>query len=201
MDDALAERLEAELSRIGGRLRRLRRERGWTLGDLSERTGLSTPYLSRVEAGERQPSLAALFAVCEAYGVTVSSLLDTGDEGGGPVVRSGDAGMRSGNGLSYAVLSRGGGPGGRFSLQPLRVVVPAEREGGELYRHEGEEWVYVLSGRLGLRLGGEELVLEPGDAAHFDASEPHRLEALGGEDVEMIVVAAAVARPLFSSYL
>lgn len=200
MDERIAERLEAELFRIGGRLRRLRRERGWTLGELSERTGLSTPYLSRVEAGERQPSLAALFVVCEAHGVAVSSLLDPGDEDGGPVVHSGEAGMRSGNGLSYAVLSRGG-PGGRFSMQPLRVVVPAERGSGELYRHEGEEWVYVLSGRLGLRLGGEELVLAPGDAAHFDASEPHRLAALGGEDVEMLVVAAAVARPLFSSYL
>lgn len=198
MDEGLSEQLEAELHRMGERLRGLRRGQGWTLGDLSERTGFSTPYLSRVEAGERQPSLAALFAVSGAYGVTLSYLFGSDSENGGPVVRGGEARMRSGNGLSYAALSRGGVGA---SLKPLRVAVPIGRESDELYSHEGEEWIYVLSGRLGLKLGEVEWELDPGDAAHFDASEPHGLEALGGDEVAMIVVAAAVSRPLFSSYL
>ena len=199
MNDELLARVGNEMVRVGGRLRRMRKERGWRLEDLSARSGLSKPYLSRLEGGGSQPSLAALFAVAGAYGVPFSWLFEPepGAEEG-IVVRAADTRLRRGNGLSYAPLSAGR-PGAR--MQPLRVVVPAGREGEELYRHEGEEWLHVLSGRLLLRLGEAEHELGPGDSAYFDASEPHRLEALGEDDAEVVLVAAAVASPLLRSYL
>ncbi len=113
-------------------------------------------------------------------------------------MRAEDARERRGNGLSYAQLSAGR-PGAR--MQPLRVVVPAGREGDERYQYEGEERLHVLSGRLVLRLGEGEHGLKPGDSAHFDASEPHRLSAPGWEDAEIILVAAAVASLLLRGYL
>lgn len=61
--------------------------------------------------------------------------------------------------------------------------------------------MHLLSGRLLLRLDGREHVLGPGDSAHFDASTPHRLEALDDADAELILVAAAVPHPLLRSYL
>lgn len=199
MDKELLMRIETELGKVGVRLRRLRKERGWRLGDLAERTGLSTSYLSRIEGGEREPSIAALFAVARAYGVPFHSLFEPEPEAEERVVTRGEGvEIQRGNGLLYGILSGGGRS---FSLQPLRVIVPAEREGEEKYRHEGEEWLYVLSGRLSLKLGDREYELRPGDSAHFDASEPHRLAALGGEDAEVILVAAAVAHPLLRSYM
>jgi quercetin dioxygenase-like cupin family protein len=82
----------------------------------------------------------------------------------------------------------------------MRVVVPAGRLRGQRYEHAGEEWLYVLSGRLRLTLGDTEAELGPGDTAQFDARVPHRLAAGGDEDVELLLVAAPVAAPLFDSY-
>lgn len=191
--------IKPELARLGGRLQALRAERGWTLEELAARTGLSAPYLSRVEAGERQPSLAALLTIGRVYGVGLAALFEEPPAAPRVVVRAGEVHARRGNGLLYAPLSADRRSAG---LHPLRVVVPTGREGDELYAHDGEEWLYVLSGRLRLTLGDEQHVLGPGDAAHFVAATPHRLAAEGGEDVEAILVACAGARPqLLSSYL
>ncbi len=198
--DKIPDQLSVDLIKLGMRLRGLRKERGWRLEDLAERTNLSRPYLSRLEGGERQPSLGALFSVAQAYGVTLSSLFEPEPEAkNGVIVRATDSPVQPGNGLFYANLSKGSWT---FNLQPLRIVVPAEREERELYRHEGEQWLYVLSGRLGLKIGEEEeFVLEPGDAAHFDADNPHRFTALDGRDAEVILVACAVPYLLLRSYL
>ncbi len=69
-----------------------------------------------------------------------------------------------GNGLFYQAHS-GGLPGA--VMQPLRVTIPAGRTGDELYRHEGEEWLYVLSGELCVTLGKEVHDLGAGDSIHF----------------------------------
>jgi transcriptional regulator with XRE-family HTH domain len=192
-------RLGAELARVEARLRALRRERGWRLEDLAERTGFSSAYLSRLESGERQPSLGALIKVAQAYEVDFSTLFEP--EPGvknAVVMRGSESEMRSGNGLSYTNLTEGSWT---FNLRPLRIVVPAEREEEKLYQHEGEQWLYVLSGRLRLMLTDKEFVLEPGDSAHFDAESPHQLSALGENDAEIILVACSVPYLLLRSYL
>jgi transcriptional regulator with XRE-family HTH domain len=192
-------RLGAELARVEARLRALRRERGWRLEDLAERTGFSSAYLSRLESGERQPSLGALIRVAQAYEVDFSTLFEP--EPGvknAVVMRGSESEMRSGNGLSYTNLTEGSWT---FNLRPLRIVVPAEREEEKLYQHEGEQWLYVLSGRLRLKLAEKEFVLEPGDSAHFDAESPHQLSALGENDAEIILVACSVPYLLLRSYL
>ncbi len=199
MADEISDGLSADLVKVGERLRRLRKERGWKLEDLAERTNLSRAYLSRLENGERQPSLTALFHIAQAYGVAFSSLFESEpDFESGVIVRAAQTPVRRGNGLFYASLSKGSWA---FNLHPIRIVVPAEREEGEVYQHEGEQWLYVVSGRLGLEMGDEEFILESGDAAHFSADNPHRLTALGGRDAEIILVACAVPYLLLKSYL
>ena len=199
MQSERPDHLQKDLTRIGGRLLRLRRERGWTLEDLATRTGLSQAYLSRLEGGDRQPSLSALSEVAWAYGISFSSLFAPEQEARhGVIVRSRDAEVQRGKGLTYARLSTSDWA---FNLQPLRVVVPAEGEGDTLYQHEGEQWLYILSGRLCLELGDEEFELELGDAAHFDAEQKHRFWALDGRDAEAILVACAVPYLLLRSYL
>ena len=131
--------------------------------------------------------------------MTFSSLFEEEPEArDAAVVRGAESPVRRGNGLFYTKLSEGSWT---FNLQPLRVVVPVGREEEKLYRHEGEQWLYVLSGRLRLEIADQEFVLEPGDAAHFDAERPHRLAAQGEEDAEIILVACAVPYLLLRSYL
>lgn len=186
MGDAPTE-LDPQMAGFGARLRELRGGRGWTLEELSERTGLSKPFLSRLEGGDRQPSIAAVLTLSRVYGVSLSALFEQ-DVAAEPcvIVRKKEAQEIQGDGLRYAALSSAR----RFAnLQPIRLTVQASRRGDERFQHEGEEWVHVLSGRLRILLADKSYDLAQGDSAHFDSRVPHRLAALGGKDVELIVVA------------
>jgi transcriptional regulator with XRE-family HTH domain len=175
---------------LGSRLHAMRESRDWTLDVLAEHTQLSKAYLSRLEAGDRQPSIAALCAIADAFGVSVAALFEQPDDSSDCiVVRGGSTTVRTANGLAYVPLSGSTKP---FNLQPIEVTVPADRGGDETYQHVGEEWVHVASGRLRLTLDGKKYVLERGDSAHFDSRLPHRLDALGGEDAKIILVACSI---------
>ncbi|MBW4474791.1 MAG: XRE family transcriptional regulator [Stenomitos rutilans HA7619-LM2] len=191
--------LQLELTKLGVRLRSLRNQRDWTLEDLAKRAGVSEAYLSRLEGGDRQPSLAVLFSLAQAFGVALPSLFEPEpQEATCVVVRAGSTASHQGHGLFYQPLSGGD----RFTnLQPIRVTVPIDRLGDCLYEHDGEEWLYVLSGQVGLVFSDEEYILSMHDAAHFDARRPHRLLAKGEADAEIILVACAVPRSLLQSYL
>ena len=194
-----SELTQAEMTRLGGRLRDLRAGQGWTQDDLARRTGLSKSYLSRIEDGDRQPSLASLLSLAQAYGISLAALFSdpAAENRQCAVVYAGTLPPQEGNGLSYTPLSSLHAAG----MQPIRVTVSAWREGGEMYRHDGEEWLHVLSGTLRLALAGEVYRLHPGDSAHFDARVPHRLSAESGIDAELILVACAAPRILLNSYL
>jgi transcriptional regulator with XRE-family HTH domain len=179
--------ITGQLADFRSRLKDLRADRGWTLEELSERTGLSKAFLSRLEAGDRQPSIAAVLTLANVFGVSVGEMFEPATPARAcVVVRGSEVAVRRGDGLTYAALSNTA----RFSnLQPMKITVSHRRKGDEQYQHEGEEWVYVLAGRLRITIAGEDCDLEPGDAAHFDSRQPHRLTALGGRDAELILVA------------
>ncbi len=170
--------LDQALAGVGPRLRALRQQRSLTLTALSESTGISVSTLSRLEAGERRPTLELLLPLASAYGVTLDDLVDappTGD----PRVHLRPV---SHNGMTMVPLTRR--PGG---IQAYKLVLhpgtPREREP---QTHEGYEWLYVLDGRLRVVLGEHDLVLEPGEAAEFDCRTPHWFGPAGEEPVEFL---------------
>jgi transcriptional regulator with XRE-family HTH domain len=185
--------IEAQLCSFGARLRELRLRRGLTLDDLADRSGLSKGFLSRLESGGRQASISAVLTLSRIFEVSLAFLFES------PlavepcvIVRSADAEEKSINGLKYAPLSNAG----RFSrLQPLRITVSPSRRGTEHYQHQGEEWIYVLSGKLVLSLAGNTYDLGPGDAAHFESRLPHRLIAPGPQDAHVLLVASPDSNP------
>jgi quercetin dioxygenase-like cupin family protein len=157
-----------------------------TLEELAVEVGSSVAHLSRLESGTRQPSLDGLLRVAAALGVEVGELLEASEEPGpGIVVRGATSPVHKRDGFSFQSLTPEAGPEG---LAAMKVVFPVNRVESEYREHEGEEWIYVLSGRLRLTLGGEATVLEPGDAAYFNGLLPHRWDVLGEEDVEMLMV-------------
>ena len=186
------------LVQLGAHLRSLRNQRGWTLGDLAQRTNLSEAYLSRVESGERQPSLAVLFDLAQTYHVSMASLFEEETPNHAVIVRSLEATVYQGNGLLYRLLSN---KGSLANLRPIHVTVPVNRQKGPLYQHEGEEWLYVLSGQLLLILNDNEFILHPHDTAHFDAQIPHRLDAFSDDDAKILVVSCETSHTLLRSYL
>jgi transcriptional regulator with XRE-family HTH domain len=183
--------VEEVLSEVGSRVREARRAREMTLDELAGASGISVAHLSRLESGIRHPSLATVLNVAAGLGVSVSELVEE-PEGPRPgtVVRGAEAPIFEGEGFRFQPLMPEAGPQG---LAAAKVIFPAGRVEPEYHRHEGEEWLYVLSGRLRLTLGEQSTTLEPGDAAFFDGMLPHAFDVLGEEDVEVLFVAGAVS--------
>jgi transcriptional regulator with XRE-family HTH domain len=180
-----------QLTSFGGRLKDMRRQRGWTLEDLAARTELSTAHLSRLESGDRQASIAAVLTLSRIFGVSLTSMFETDVTEPMAVIRGGGEPSHSANGLTCWPLS---GPSHRFRLQAMRVIVSLDRQGNEHQHHDGEEWIYVVCGQLTLSLGSKTYALEPGDTAHFDARLPHRLIARGDIEPEILLVASSEGR-------
>lgn len=176
-DDDLADVLTA----VGPRLRALRRTRDFTLARLSETTGISLSTLSRLESGQRKPTLELLLPLAKAYGVALDELV------GAPA--TGDPRVHprpfTRNGQTIVPLTRYlGGLNAYKLILPPRP--PAERGRPEQRVHEGYEWMYVLSGRLWLTLGEHDLVLTAGEAAEFDTRTPHGFGNAGDRPVEFL---------------
>lgn len=188
----LEDQIQAQLCSFGARLREMRLKRGWTLQELACRSSLSKAFLSRLESGGRQASIAAVLTLSRIFDVSLASLFES------PlatepcvIVRGANTVEKKINGLKYVPLSNAGR---FFNLQPMKVTVPTSRRGDEHYHHDGEEWIYVLSGELTLSLG-KTYDLGPGDAAHFDSRLPHRLVTRGKKDAEVLLVASPVSSP------
>ncbi|MFI5924781.1 helix-turn-helix domain-containing protein [Micromonospora sp. NPDC051543] len=156
----------AALAAVGPRLRALRHQRGTTLTQLADLTGISVSTLSRLESGSRKPTLELLLPLARAYQVALDELVDapaTGD----PRVRPKPIVI---HGVTHLPLTRR--PGG---LQAFKQIFPPDpTAGGRTPQvHEGYEWLYVLSGRLRLVLGDRDLILTHGEVAEFDTRIPH----------------------------
>jgi transcriptional regulator with XRE-family HTH domain len=184
--------IAATLASIGERLRAGRDRLGLTLDQLSEATGLSKAHLSRLESGERQPSIAALLELSAVLGVSVNALLGEDHHGPPLAISVGDEPRHDANGLS--ITARSGFPGSSV-LEALSITIEPDRAPASPARHRGEEWLYVLSGTLHLEYDGSPHLLEAGACAHFDADRPHRLGAVGGP-AEILMLAAKDTRSL-----
>ncbi|CAL9641579.1 hypothetical protein SUDANB176_06362 [Streptomyces sp. enrichment culture] len=169
------------LDAVGPRLRALRRDRGLTLADLAATTGVSESTLSRLENGQRRPTLELLLPLARVHGVPLDDLV------GAP--RTGDPRIHLKPvrrfGMTFVPLSRR--PGG---VHAFKMIIPARAEPLEPtpQTHEGFEWLYVLNGRLRLVLGERDLTLPPGEAAEFDTSLPHWLGSADGGVVELLIL-------------
>src|SRR5687768_12767341 len=152
------EATDAVLTSVGPRLRALRQRRGLTLVQLSEETGTSVSTLSRLESGQRRPTLELLLPLARAHQVPLDELVGAPETGDPRVhLRPFDR-----HGVTMIPLTRR--PGG---LQAYKQVFPPRWPAGEVEQqvHEGYEWLYVLSGRLRLLLGGHDLTLSAGEVA------------------------------------
>ncbi|WP_211259890.1 helix-turn-helix domain-containing protein [Streptomyces violens] len=165
------------LTEVGPRLKRLRTQRGVTLAALSEATGISKSTLSRLEAGQRRPSLELLLPISQAHQVPLDELV-VAPEVGDPRIRLTPQRV---NGNTVLPLTRQPGP-----LQTFKMILPATRCEPEPCTHEGYEWLYVLSGRLRLILADHDLVLAAGEAAEFDTRLPHWFGSTGEGPVELL---------------
>lgn len=169
--------ISTALDHVGSRLKQLRSQRGATLGSVAAATGISKSTLSRLENGQRRPSLELLLPLARTYRVPLDDLVGA-PEVGDPRIR---LRPRRVKGRTVVPLTRQ--PDG---MQAWKVIVPTSKSVPELRTHEGHEWLYVLSGRMRLVLGDQDLVLGPGEVAEFDTLVPHWFGSTGEQPAEVL---------------
>jgi transcriptional regulator with XRE-family HTH domain len=168
----------AALEAVGPQLRRIRELHRLKLTEVAERTGISKSTLSRLEHGQRRPSLELLLPLSQLYGVPLDELVGA-PEVGDPRIR---LKARKLNGRTVVPLTRPGG------LQAWKIVVPASQTTPSPRSHDGFEWLYVLSGTVRLILGDQDLALGVGEAAEFDTQVLHWFGSTGDGPAEVLSV-------------
>jgi len=181
---------------MGERLRALRKNRGMTLHQLSALSGLSPGYLSQIERNISHPSIRALSDVARVFGVSMSRLFETPEQGQGDVsqfiVRGGARTvMNLTPGIREEVLSPDlDGPLKLFST----VIAPGMSSGPSGMRHKGAEGGLVTQGVLELTLGEQTYLLRAGDSFTFSSQVHHRFSNPGKQPT-VVVWAIAVDAP------
>lgn len=170
---------DAVLDGVAGRLRELRARSGRTLAELSEQTGVSVSTLSRLESGLRRPTLDLLLRLAAVYGASLDDVV------GAPQIADPRIHPKPfyRDGKAIIPLTRQ-----NPDVFAFKMVLPGHPPEAPVPRrvHEGYDWVYVLSGRVRLAIGDDEIELGPGEAAEFDTRRPHGHVSASLEPAEVI---------------
>lgn len=180
--------MNEHIKQIAERLKGLRESLNLSIEEVAEQIRRSAGEIREYESGETDIPMSFLFDIAQHFNIETATLL-SGDE----------ARMRSyfltryGKGVSvertkaykYQALGQGFK---QPKAQPFEVTV--EPNGREIYlnSHEGEEFNYVLEGRLLFKIRDKELILNPGDSIYFDSSVPHGMKALDEKPVKFLAV-------------
>ena len=187
MDSGMVEAVSSD--RLGGRVRELRRGRGLTLEELAGRSGVSRAMISKLERGEKNPTLVVAARLAEGLGVTLSRLAGTEEKREVIIVpRENRLVMRDPEtGFERQLLSPTfAGQGVEF----VRNVIPPGGTSGEFPPHRKgvTEHIVVEDGEMSATLGGEKYRLRRGDALFFEADIPHRLDNTGSGECSYYLV-------------
>ena len=177
---------DAERVDVGERLRAIRRLRRATLKTVADRADLSESFLSQVERGRANASVASLQRIAAALAVSVADLFEPNGSSARPRVLR----RESRPNLAFGTLGR------KFMLTPrplenLQVILgefdPGGSTGDEPYTHgDSEELLVILDGVVSLQLGPEVFELSTGDSIDYRSSVPHRLVNIGGDPAEVM---------------
>lgn len=186
------------LAKPGAALKKLRVERGWTLADVSERTGLPAPTLSKVENDKVALTFDKLVRISEGLGIDIAELVGSAKKK--PQATEGATRRsvsRVGEGKRIEMARGNYLYVGTELLNKRMVPIIGEvlakdiSKYGEMMRHHGEEYVYVLEGTLDLHIEFYTPVrLEKGDSVYFDSSMAHAYIAVGDKPCRILSICA-----------
>ncbi len=181
---------------IGKKIKKLRLEKGLTLQELSEKTGLSKGLISQIENEQVSPPISTLMKIANGLNVEISYFFEQ-DEPTEKItvvrknerISSGRRGIK-GNiniGYSYELLAH---KRPHKHMEPFLVTFePKERDDVIMFNHEGEEFHFVLEGKLEMIAENHEpIILEEGDSLYFDSSIPHGFRGLEGKPAKTLTI-------------
>jgi quercetin dioxygenase-like cupin family protein len=170
---------------IGRQITQRRREQGLSILNLANETGLTREFIREIESGKALPPVADLLRISKALSMDAGSLLSEEEERAASEKRRRSF-MRRTQEYAYRVLT----PGAETRhLKAFLVTIDPMREHKMVeYAHEGEEFVYVLKGKIEVLVGENSNILKKDQTVHFNSGIVHRLRNLGREPAKLIVV-------------
>lgn len=187
---ALETAVDRQTERIGGRIRALRRARGFTLVQLAALADLSHPFLSQLERGRARPSMVSLEKIARALGSSQLELIAAAEDAASEDPQSGTVLVRATEG------TRGhyGGGEARLLVHGTRSFNPMEftgdnLDGGDYFVHDEDEFIHVVEGIVEIDLADQGVsVLRQGDSLYYVGGTPHRWRALEPGGYRLFVV-------------
>lgn len=181
---------------VGEKIKSLRETKEISVSELAERSGLSEEQINRIENNVDIPSLAPLIKIARVLGVRLGTFLDDQDEMGAVVCRkqdTADATISFSNNsadsrthMHYHSLSKSKAD---RHMEPFIIDIEATDEVNyELSSHEGEEFVYVMEGKIEVCHGKKTYVIEAGDTIYYDSIVPHHLHGYQGQAAKILAV-------------
>src|SRR5262249_5052103 len=174
----------------------LRRQRGISLEELAQRSGLTKSFLSKLERGLSVPSISTAMALAKAFGLTVGQLMDEQEyDDAICVVRTGGRrsfmrrGSEIGDDCEMLAAARS------FKvMEPYIMRPPLEFQDDRRFEHVGQEFLFVLSGSLEVEFAGRPIRLNAGDAVYFYSNVSHPSRSLKGKIAEALVLLTPLLR-------
>ncbi len=168
---------------IGKKIQLARAEKGVSLSFVANETGFSVQHLEQIESGEMIPPVSMILQISRALDMDSALLLR--EQESSLSNRISESTKRTDN-YAYKTLTEGVE---KRHLKAFQITIdPMKEHSGVGYQHEGEEFVYVLSGRIELLVGENVNILEGGDSLHFNSSIRHKMTNLADRPTLLIVV-------------
>lgn len=172
---------------IAVNLRQIRTDRGMSLKDVADKTGLTVSFLSQLEKGKTMPSISTLKSIAVSINTTISALVGESPVLPDPVIRKDERkSIKYAEGITMYLLSSSGSNNQMETL--LFELSPNASSGTKAYRHFGQEFVMVLSGILEITLNSRRHVLKKGDSIYFNSSSPHSFKNISKGRTEAVWV-------------
>ncbi len=160
----------AEAFALGNKLRKLRLEEGESLAQVARALDISIGFLSNLERGQAQASIGVLRSLAQHYGINIVDLSTAVNESGTPLVRPPERKVLSGgSGVRMELLAWG-----KIIMEPHIFRIAPQAGSPDFYSHEGEEFIYVITGELVIHLRETAYELKASDSFYFTSKTPHR---------------------------
>ena len=179
----MTQKKKNDVESVGQKIKQVRSKKNITLDTIANDTGFSIDYLKKIEAGKKIPPVGALLQIARALEIDSTFFLREQASAVQDRVR---AYTKRTDNYAYTTLT----PGAENKhLKAFKVAIePLQDHEGVGYQHEGEEFVYVLSGSVEIAVGEHINVLEEGDSLHFNSGIRHRMRNVSDNRAEMLVV-------------
>ena len=183
---------------IGTKLKKMRLAKKLTLQALAKEIGFSAALISQIENNHISPPIATLSKLAKYLGVKMSYLFTENNEKLCYEV------IRKDNRKVISKFTSGAGTNHGYScesfyfnkwnrkMEPFLITLHEKLQADETYNHNGESFLFVFEGTLGVLLDGRQIILKDGDSVYFDSSLAHRFHSTDGAEVKVLQVCYGV---------